>query len=148
MTDVFKVIEVRDQGDEEKGSICLGIVIWVGGKKTSCPISKVCRTYEDFAAEVGAIQKQLQQTLERARYLVGKPLSKGPIQFMPEMTPEEIWVILSNIKDEALFVESFNSLDSFKRKDVAEYVLTGCNIFSGNASIFSARYDNDTGIME
>ena len=64
------------------------------------------------------------------------------------MAPEEIWSILSGVSDEDLFIKGFNNLDEGKRRDVAEYVLTQCNIFSGKASIFSSRYNNETGLMD
>jgi hypothetical protein len=69
-------------------------------------------------------------------------------EFRSDMGPEEIWEILSNITDEDLFIGSFNRLEETKRNEVAEYVLTQCNIFSGKASVFSSRYNNEKGLME
>ena len=41
-----------------------------------------------------------------------------------------------------------DNLEETKRKEVAEHVLTRCNIFSGRGAVFSARYDSETGYME
>jgi hypothetical protein len=59
-----------------------------------------------------------------------------------------VWSILSSIEDEDQFVRRFNALEEEKRREVAEYVLTKCNIFSGKASAFSSRYSNETGLLE
>ncbi|MEW6665267.1 MAG: nitroreductase [Thermodesulfobacteriota bacterium] len=64
----------------------------------------------------------------------------------PNGPAEKIWVVLSGMEEKA-FVEAFNGLEEVKRREVAEYVLTRCNIFSGNARIFSARYDEESASM-
>ena len=64
------------------------------------------------------------------------------------MSPEEIWLILSELSQEDLFAESFNSLEEGTRKAVAEHVLTQCNVFSGMPSVFSSRYNSETGLLE
>lgn len=70
------------------------------------------------------------------------------LEFTPEMSPEQIWSILSQVDEEGLFIKGFNSLDDTKRRDVAEYILTRCNIFSGKGSIFSERYNSESGLLE
>ena len=64
------------------------------------------------------------------------------------MTEEEIWKVLTDIGDEKLFIDAFNSMDEATRKRVADHVLTRCNIFSGKGSVFSSRYNNDSGLLE
>jgi len=73
---------------------------------------------------------------------------EGELEFTPEMSPEQIWSILSQIDEEDLFIKGFNSLDDIKRRELAEYVLSRCNIFSGKGSIFSERYNSESGLLE
>ena len=65
----------------------------------------------------------------------------------PHEPADEIWAALSGMSEKA-FVEAFNRLKEVKRREVAEFVLTQCNVFSGNAMIFSARYDETSALME
>ncbi len=90
----------------------------------------------------------MERVLEEAKTHFKGPAQKGDSGFEPETSAEEIWPILTGIKDESIFVERFNSLDDTKRREVAEYILSKCNIFSGRGSVFSARYNNGTGYME
>jgi len=76
------------------------------------------------------------------------PTAKEELEVTPEMSPEQIWSILSQINEEGLFIKGFNSLDDTKRRELAEYVLTRCNIFSGKGSIFSERYNSESGLLE
>jgi hypothetical protein len=64
------------------------------------------------------------------------------------MAPDKVWVILKEMDGEEAFVEAFNQLDQARRGLVAEHVLTKCNIFSGRAAIFSARYNSAIGLIE
>ena len=76
------------------------------------------------------------------------PTAKEELEFTPEMSSEQIWSILSQIDGEDLFIKGFNSLDDSMRRELAEYVLTRCNIFSGKGSIFSERYNSESGFLE
>ncbi len=64
------------------------------------------------------------------------------------MGAKEIWDILSKIKDPELLSAKFNTLSHQKRLEVADYVATHGNIFSGTASVFSTRYNSEKGILE
>jgi hypothetical protein len=35
-----------------------------------------------------------------------------------------------------------------KRIEVADYVLSHCNVFSGQASVFSMRYNSEEGLLD
>jgi hypothetical protein len=63
------------------------------------------------------------------------------------MSPDEIWQVLSETADEDRFIDLFNQLEREKRKEVAEYVLTQCNVFTGRGAVFSARYDSETALL-
>ena len=65
-----------------------------------------------------------------------------------DMGSDQIWDILSKIKDPELLSVKFNSLSHQKRFEVADYVFTHGNVFSGAASVFSARYNSEKGMLE
>ena len=148
MRDIFKIIKVNNQKEENKKTISIGIDFQIAGRETHCPVSENCHSYEDLAVEVGEIKRNLECVLEEAKTHFKGPVPKDNLGFESEMPAEETWPILAGIKDESIFVEHFNSLDDTKRREVAEYVLSKCNIFSGRGSVFSARYNNETGYME
>ncbi len=105
-------------------------------------------SYKELAVEVEAIQRNLERMTEEPKTNFKGPTPKDGSDFTPETSPEEIWAILSGVQDESSFVKRFNSLDDTRRKEVADHVITKCNIFSGRGSIFSARYNNGTGYIE
>ncbi len=147
-TDIFKIIKVNNQKEENKKTISIGIDFQIAGREICCPVSKNCHSYEALAVEVGEIKRNLECVLEEAKTHFKGSAPKGDSGFEPETSAEEIWAILAGIKDESVFIERFNNLDDTKRREVAEYVLSKCNIFSGRGSVFSARYNNGTGYME
>jgi hypothetical protein len=148
MRDIFKIIKVTNQREENKKTISIGIDFQIAGREICCPVSKNCHSYEDLAVEVGEIKRNLECVLEEAKTYFKGPAPKGDSGFEPETSAEEIWLILAGIKDESDFVKRFNSLDDTRRKEVADHVITKCNVFSGRGSVFSARYNNGTGYME
>ena len=148
MQDIFKIIKVNNQREENKKTVSIGIDFQIAGREICCPVSENCHSYEDLAVEVGKIKRNLECMIEEAKTHFKGPVQKDGFEFTIETSPEEIWSILAEIKDESIFVERFNSLDDTKRREVAEYVLSKCNIFSGRGSVFSARYNNGTGYME
>ena len=94
-----------------------------------------------------AIKEGLDSLLAKAKGLFRESPAEEGLDLRSDMEPEEIWSILSVVSDEDLFINSFNNLDEAKRREVAEHILTRCNIFSGKASVFSSRYNNETGFM-
>ena len=148
MHNIFKIIKVNNQREENKKTISIGIDFQIAGREICCPVSENCHSYEDLGVEVAGIKKNLECVLEEAKTHFKGSAPKDDSGFEPETSAEEIWAILSGIQDESIFVERFNSLDDTKRREVAEYVLSKCNIFSGRGSVFSARYNNGTGYME
>ena len=147
MDELFELMTVGDQeGSKEKG-ICLGVRLSVSGKGTTCPVSQTCETFERFESEVQDLQAHLDRILDQGRAFFRASQLQGKLDIRPDMAPDEIWTILSQTEDDGLFVEGFNSLEESKRKDVAEHVLTKCNVFSGKASVFSSRYDEESCLM-
>ena len=148
MDDIFKIIGPENLKEDNNKSIYIGIDVQLAGREVSCPVSKDCNSYRALAAEVEAIQRNLERILDEAKMHFKGPAPEEGFEFGPETSAEEIWSILSGIQEESVFVKRFNGLDDTKRKEVAEHVLTKCNIFSGRGSVFSARYNTESGYME
>ena len=148
MARLFEIIRMTDKGGSNETEIRLGIRFKIAGHETICSVSRNCNSFESLEMEIEAIKDNLDNIAGLSREIFFGPASQGKIDFAVELTPERIWGILSNTTDEDLFMHSFNDLDDAKRKDVAEYVLTRCSIFSGMASFFSARYNNKSRLLE
>ena len=148
MEDVFEVKRVIDQKKGDQIEVLLGIRLKIADHEITCPVSGTCDSYNALEIAVQAIEDNLKKVLSQAKDIFqGAPLQRVP-DLEPDMEPEKIWATLSETDDEDLFINSFNSLDEAKRKEVAEHVLTRCNIFSGKASVFSSRYNSDSGLLE
>jgi hypothetical protein len=148
MADIFKIIEVYDKKEDDKRGVCIGIDVRIANREVSCPVSSVCYSDKDLAVEVERIQENLNRIAESGKGLFGIDLPDNGLRITPEMAPEEIWSILSEIAEDDIFIESFNALDPTRRTGVAEHVLSNCSIFSGKGAVFSSRYDNKTGLLK
>ena len=148
MEEIFEIIRAPGKGERDEIEISLGIRVKLGGHETICPVTKSSNSYETLEREAKAIKDHLDKVMARAREMYQGDTKQEGLDLKPDMSAEEIWAVLSRIEDMDLFVNNFNNLDEDKRKEVAEHVLTRCNIFSGKASIFSSRYDNESGFLE
>jgi hypothetical protein len=147
MEELFELMISPGKKEGEETEARLGIRLKLSGYETACPITRSCSSYEALELEVEAIKKALERILNKANELFVRSEEQAGLGLEPDMGAEEIWSILSGIEDENVFMETFNGLDDAKRRQIAEYVLTRCNIFSGKASVFSARYDDQTALM-
>lgn len=144
---IFKLIEAHGKKGGKGRGIYIGVDARIADKETPCPVSKLCNSHEELAREAELIQTDLELILKKAKTLFGGASRDIGLQLGPDMPAEEIWSVLSQIEDEDLLVEHFNGLDNTARGAVAQHVLTRCNVFSGPAAVFSARYDNESGYM-
>jgi hypothetical protein len=148
MESIFDLI-ASAKGEKEKKQGCrLGIRVNVRGFETICPLTPFCESYKALENEIQNITKGLEQILAEARRIFQKPDAGEMFGIEPHMKAEEVWSILSGIADDNVFAATFNKLDEEKRKQVAEHVLTKCNVFSGKASVFSSRYNDSTVLLE
>ena len=92
--------------------------------------------------------ENLNSVIENAKDRLGGKDSTGDIKVASGMKAEDIWKMLADINNVERFLEQFNILAPEIRHAVAEHVLTKCNVFSGKASVFSARYNDSTGYLE
>lgn len=146
MKDFFEIIESKE--NDNKMGISLGIRLKIGDHETICPILGITPSFETFNTEIQILKKGLDNVLNKAKHIFEGDTSDSNIALNANMTPNEIWEILSSMVNVNAIVDGFNSLNMEKRKEVAEYILTRCNIFSGTGSVFSSRYNNESGFLE
>ena len=144
---MFELILQENKEKKNQPRVSLGLRLKVSGYETVCPVTGAIDDFRTFEAEVESIQGQLDRIKTEVRDLFERSSTQGKLGLDPHMAPGEIWAILSGIKEDDEFSQSFNSLDEVKRREVAEHVLTQCNIFSGKAAVFSSRYDEATAMM-
>jgi hypothetical protein len=148
MENVFELITNVKGGKGEPEECRLGMRIKLAGFEAVCPISRPCHSYKAFEIEVQNLAKGLEQIMSKAKDIFERPNAAEMFGIEPHMRAEEVWAILSSIGDNNVFVATFNRLDEEKRREVAEHVLTKCNVFSGKASVFSSRYNDSTVLLE
>ena len=148
MENLFEILMGAEKEEEDKKEICLGIRLKIAGYETTCPVSKTCHSYKALDNEIKAIEKQLEALRDKGKKIFTETSPQKGLNLKPDMDAEQIWSVLSDLSDENLFMKGFNSLDETKRREVAEHVLTKCNIFSGKASTFSSRYRSESGLLE
>lgn len=148
MDKIFELIVQPGEGQETKPEARIGIRVKLSSFETTCFVTQPCPSYHALESEVQAIRQNLENVLKEARKTFESASKRDRLGLRPEMTAGEIWTILSAIADEKEFVRAFNTLEEGKRKEVAEHVLTHCNVFSGKAAVFSSRYDGQSAFME
>lgn len=149
MRGIFDLIKATVGEEVEKPELTLGLRIKIGEHQTICPITEPSNSYDVFEKEAQTIIEDLSRIMEKAKdFFKGDRSSEGMLGFDEDMEPAQIWALLSEIEDVEQFVTIFNDLEEARRKEIAEHVLTHCNVFTGKASVFSARYNNESGFME
>jgi len=144
---VFELIIQQNKENKNHTRVSLGLRLKVAGHETVCPVTRACDDFRAFETEVETILGQLDGVKTKAGELFERSSTQGKLGLRPDMAPAEIWTILSGTKEDDEFSQAFNSLDEAKRREVAEHILTKCNIFSGKAAVFSSRYDEATAMM-
>lgn len=149
MAHVFRLIKASEADTKDESGVYIGIDLRIADHKIHCPVSGLCRTEADLEAAQQDIEKDLEHIMVTALDLFkGSDRSdSGHMAISPDMPPQEIWNVLSQIQDEDRFVDQFNQFPEETRLKVAEYVLTQCNVFQGRASLFAQHYDNQSGLL-
>ena len=148
MDRIFELTTQAVKGEGKKPGVQIGIRMKLASFETTCFVTPSCHSYHALESEVQTLRENLEDVLKEAREVFEGASKKETLGLKPDMKAEEIWAILSAILDEGEFVQSFNALEQGKRKEVAEHVLTHCNVFSGKAAVFSTRYDENSARME
>jgi hypothetical protein len=154
MKDKKLTLEI-EKGVDEKNSkvgVSLNVEVVDGEGSTlsgSVLLVEKCSSYEMLHKEVSRVKEELDVLLEKSRRLFEAEIGEEKSQDVNEdMGVKEIWDFLSIIKDPEVLLVKFNSMSRQKRLEVADYVLSNCNVFSGPASIFSMRYNSEEGVLE
>ncbi len=129
-------IGIRDAG----GSILQGSAVII--PKSS--------SYKDLERKISLVKEGLDELLDRSREIFGKNLNgdREEQDVNEEMSSDEIWDILSGISDFDRAAAKFNGLSRQKRLEVADYVFSHGEIFSGPPAKFSMRYNCEKGLIE
>jgi hypothetical protein len=144
-----KIFELTTrQGEGKQLEARLGIRVKLSSFETTCFVTQPCPSYRALESEVQAIRQTLEDVLKEARSLFEGASKRDAFGLRSDMAAGEIWTVLCAILDEGDFVQAFNSLEEGKRKEIAEHVLTHCNVFSGKAAVFSSRYSDQSAFME
>ena len=147
-------LEIEKGVDEKNSKVGVSLNLEVADGEVSTLSGSVllvekCSSYEILHKEVSQIKEELDVLLEKSRRLFEVEIGEEKSQSVNEdMSVKEIWDFLSMIKDPEVLLVKFNSMSRQKRFEVADYVLSNCNVFSGPASIFSMRYNSEEGVIE
>jgi len=147
-------LEIEKGVDEKNSKVGVSLNLEVADGEVSTLSGSVllvekCSSYEILQKEVSQIKEELDVLLEKSRRLFEVEIGEEKSQSVNEdMSVKEIWDFLSMIKDPEVLLVKFNSMSRQKRFEVADYVLSNCNVFSGPASIFSMRYNSEEGVIE
>jgi hypothetical protein len=124
----------NSQGSKLKGSVC---------------VIPQCDSYQKLKKEVAAAKEALDILVGKSEKLFEEENKKKEAPDVDEtMSAKEIWDLLSTIKDPEVLLMKFNGMGHQTRIEVADYVLTHCNVFSSPASLFSMRYNIEEGLLE
>ncbi len=147
-------LEIEKKADDASPNVGISVNVDVTDGKGSTLSGSVllvekCSSYEILQKEVSRIKEELDVLLEKSRRLFEAEVGEEEGQDVDEdVSAKEIWNLLSMIKDPEVLLVKFNSMSRQKRLEVADYVLSNCNVFSGPASIFSMRYNSEEGVIE
>jgi len=145
MDRLFDVVAVSK--GEEKGGPRLGIRCIFMGEANVCPVSAPCASVEELETEARKLKDDLDRAVDRARRILAGGPEEEAAPLSSDISVADLWRALESMPDDAGFVERFNGLGEDRRREVAEHVLTSCNIFSGRPAFFSSRYDADTAFL-
>ncbi len=148
MKRIFEVIRESEREKEHERVLRIGIRLRMADYETLCPMSEPCGSLQGLQVEVDRLKRELDDLLDRAKNTFEGKASGDALGVTAEMNAEQIWGRLSKVGDDEAVVRGFNGLEETKRREIAEYILTRCNVFSGRGAFFSARYDEASALME
>jgi len=125
--------------DDDRGSNLSGSISLIAG----------CGSYQRLEQEVAAIKGELETLLEDSKRIFNNQGSSDAVPEVDESkSAQEIWETLSAIQPPEKFSAAFNAMSYEKRVEVADYILSNCNIFSSPGSLFSMKYNSDEGLIK
>lgn len=149
LKDMLKILEEEEKAPEGGKSLALALEVRVGEQSLACPLFSPCRSLEAFAGEIESLKQELDGFVQAAEACFSHaPGLKDADGRLEGMSAEEIWSRLCEAPSDEAFAARFNDMEEPKRREVAEFVLAHCNVFSGRASLLSSRYDHATGLLD
>ena len=148
MANIFEIVEIREGEKTRPTEVRLGVRLRIADQDSICPVTGTFHHYNMLEKWVIHLKNHLDDILTRARQVLEVLPETNDFEITDDMDPEQIWSVLSGIKDEATFISRFNHINEGQRRGVAEHVLTKCNIFTGKAALFSSQYDNESGLLK
>lgn len=147
-------LEIEKGADDKNSKVGVSVAVDMTngeGSKLSGSVLLIpkCSSQKALQEEVGRVREELDTLLEKSRKIFEvEGGEEEDWEVNEDMAAGQIWDILSEITDPELLSVKFNSLSHQKRLEVADYVFTHGNIFSGAASVFSTRYNSEKGRLE
>jgi hypothetical protein len=147
-------LEIEKAADKKTSRVGISREVTIADGKGSTLNGSVslipgCDSYQTLEKEVVAIKVELDALLEESkRFFGGQGKIQDTLDVDESKSAQEIWDFLSNITATEVFSATFNRMSYEKRVEVADYVLSHCNVFSGPASVFSMRYNSDEGLLD
>jgi len=139
----------QDMGTKVGVSLAFEVAGQQGSKvQGSVFLIQKCDSYESLEGEISLLKAELDGLLEEAKEQYGSGPGQEHVELNEELGAAELWEILSAVTDTEVLVRQFNSLSREKRQEIADYVFTQCNVFTGVASVFSQRYNNEEAKLE
>jgi len=153
MKDKKLTLEIEKAVDEDNSKVGVSLNVEVADSDGSTLSGSVvliekCNSYEVLQKEISRIKEELDALLYQSKQLFETEIGEEGPDVDEDMSAKEIWNCLSIIKNPDVLLVKFNSMSRQKRLEVADYVLSHCNVFSGPASIFSMRYNSEDGVIE
>jgi len=148
MGNLFDLVEIQGPAGGQEKRLRVGIRVTIGDQENLCALTPPVDSVGKLTREITFLKQELDDLLERAELFFGEASRGTAAGLRPDMSAAEIWTLLSEMRDEETFVARFNDLKEEKRREVADYVFTTCNVFAGRASLFSARYNEESARME
>jgi len=96
--------------------------------------------YEEVVAEINDLKAKLDGILNSAR-----PFFEDNKE-QTDMSPQGLWEKICAMKDEEV-VSFFNGLPVTKRIELADFIFSHSNVFSGKGRLFSERYDQKNSLL-
>ena len=139
----------QDMGTKVGVSVTFEVAGQQGSKvQDSVFLIQKCDSYETLEGEISRLKGELDGLLEEAKEQFGPGPGQEHVELNEELGAAELWKNLSAVADTEVLVRQFNGLSREKRQEIADYVFSQCNVFTGIASVFSQRYDNEEAKLE
>ena len=141
-------LETEEAAQDRGTKVGVSVTFEIAGQQGSNVQGSVfliqgCDSYETLEGEVSRLKGELDGLLMEAKGRFGPGPGQEHLELDEELDAAELWDNLSAVTDNELLVRQFNSLSREKRQEIADYVFTQCNVFTGVASVFSQRYNNE-----